>query len=398
MTSGAAVRAVSYRVRPGKRSKARKLHRLAGACRFVWNQVLADQDDLYRIVRMNGAKPPSVSFFTLSRVFTELRSSPEGEWLQDLPYKEVRYGLKRQADAWQRHFKGQSGRPKFKSRHAASQGFTIPENVRIEDGRIFVPKTGWYRLQRKGGNPYPDGSPKQAVFKCEPDGKWFCTVFYEVAVEERDDDGSAIGVDRNVGQCATSEGDIHRLPDSERLEARRRRYQRRMARQKRGSGRYKRTKAKLYRTSRRIADRRSDWCHQTSRRMANTAYTVALEDLNTRGMTRSGTGKRGLNRGVLASGWGQLERNLGYKAGRVVHVDPAYTSQTCHECGHVDKANRPTQDTFRCTACGHTANADVNAAMNIRRLGMAQLDAEGRGRSNARPVIRQIGTESRLAA
>jgi transposase len=280
-------------------------------------------------------------------------------------------------------------------------GFTVPDNVRIRDGCIAVPKVGDLRLRRRGGNPHPDGVPKQAVFKPEG-GKWFCTVFYEVNVEARADDGSSIGVDRNVGQCALSTGEIIRLPDLSRLEARRRRYQRRMARQARGSHRRGRTRAKLARTHARIGGIRSNWCHQASRRIANAAHTVVVEDLNTKGMTRSakgradepGTGvgaKSGLNPGILSSGWHGLERNLGYKAGQVVRVNPAHTSQACHECGYADAANRPNQSTFRCQACGHAANADVNAARNIRRQGLAQLDGEGRGRSKARPMTRQTG-------
>ena len=49
-----AVRAVRYRVLPGTQAKACRLNRIAGACRFVWNQVLADQEDLHRIAKMNG--------------------------------------------------------------------------------------------------------------------------------------------------------------------------------------------------------------------------------------------------------------------------------------------------------------------------------------------------------
>ena len=39
--------------------------------------------------------------------------------------------------------------------------------------------------------------------------------------------------------------------------------------------------------------------------------------------------------------------------GRVVPVDPKYTSQRCNQCGHVDKDNRKTQRRFKCMACGH---------------------------------------------
>jgi IS605 OrfB family transposase len=65
----------------------------------------------------------------------------------------------------------------------------------------------------------------------------------------------------------------------------------------------------------------------------------------------------------------QLGQFIHYKARRdgvrVVEVDPRYTSQRCAVCGHTEKANRRSQAEFLCRSCGHPANADVNAAMNI---------------------------------
>lgn len=51
--------------------------------------------------------------------------------------------------------------------------------------------------------------------------------------------------------------------------------------------------------------------------------------------------------------------------GNLVIVSAAYTSQTCHECGHIAKENRESQAIFKCVKCGYEANADVNAAKNI---------------------------------
>jgi transposase len=76
-------------------------------------------------------------------------------------------------------------------------------------------------------------------------------------------------------------------------------------------------------------------------------------------------GGTGLNRGILASGWGLLARRLEDKApGRVEKINPAYTSQRCSACGHVAADSRESQALFRCTACGYTEHADVNAARN----------------------------------
>ena len=133
--------------------------------------------------------------------------------------------------------------------------------------------------------------------------------------------------------------------------------------------------------------------------MADTVHTVVVEDLNTKDMTGSAKGttaepgtnfkqKAGLNRGILKSNRGRMERMLDYKAGGMVRVGPADTSRTCAECGHEDPANRRTQSHFHCTACGHTANADHNAALNILERGLALLPkARGTGASARREAF-----------
>ena len=95
------------------------------------------------------------------------------------------------------------------------------------------------------------------------------------------------------------------------------------------------------------------------------AHTVVIEDLNTEGMTRSAKGtkakpgknvrqKAGLNREILKTTWSALRQMLGYKAGAVVEINPAYTSQTCRACGVVDADSRRTQASFKCTVSTFT--------------------------------------------
>jgi IS605 OrfB family transposase len=60
---------------------------------------------------------------------------------------------------------------------------------------------------------------------------------------------------------------------------------------------------------------------------------------------------------------------------RAVLVDPSYTSQTCNLCGHVSPDNRRGL-LFRCTRCGHTDHADVNAARNLRDRYLLSLEGE----------------------
>ena len=146
---------------------ARRLAAVAGACRLVWNEMLDQQAPLCDIARMCGATPPSPTFFMLGKAFTQLRRVTP--WLQAMPYGPVRYTLKYQADAWRRFFRGEAGRPRFKKRGRDS--VTIPQDVRIRDGKLWFPTIGWLRLRHRGGNPYPDAEPVQAALK-RVNGKW----------------------------------------------------------------------------------------------------------------------------------------------------------------------------------------------------------------------------------
>lgn len=383
MSEHTVYRQVVYRLLPGSPERARRLAAAAGACRFVWNEFLDQQNQLYDMARMQGATPPSVSFFTLAKAFTQLRRATP--WLQELPFRPVRYVLKYQADAWQAFFQGRTGGPRFKSR--GNDSVTLPDNIRIRDGKLYFPKVGWLALRRRGSNPYPDGEPLQAVIK-QIAGKWYATICYRVRAVERVDDGTAIGVDMKAGQAITSDGTIDHAPDVRRLEARKRRYQRRLARQRRGSRRRERTRIRLAKTTRRIAMTRRNWRHHVSRRIAASAHTVVIEDLDIKGIAASAKGtavapgrnvrqKTGLNRAILDTGWGELRQMLGYKAGQLIAVDPAYASQTCAECGAVDGRSRRSRATFACVHCGHTDNAGVNAARNILASGSGASAREG---------------------
>lgn len=71
--------------------------------------------------------------------------------------------------------------------------------------------------------------------------------------------------------------------------------------------------------------------------------------------------------------WGATKRGVRARA-----VKSAYSSQECHRCHSVFRANRPNQQTFCCVVCGHTHHADVNAAENLAsRLGDQELAACG---------------------
>ena len=73
-----------------------------------------------------------------------------------------------------------------------------------------------------------------------------------------------------------------------------------------------------------------------------------------------------------------LEQKLMYKAKQnqstVIKVNPAYTSQCCPGCGHIEKANRNKKiHLFSCKNCGYKSNDDRIGAMNLYRMGINYL-------------------------
>ena len=406
-------RTVRLRLYPGDAATGILLTAIAGACRHVWNRLLADRERRYRLWQMYRIGPkPRPNFFTLGQRFTQLHNDPDHAWLKECPFACVRYALKYLADACKRYLKDPQteGKPRFKARHFTVPAFTIPEAVKLDRDRLHVPKAGWLRLA--GSNPYADGKPLTVRVRMEgpeTNPKWYAYVCYAVPVEQvrQSATDGALGLDRNVGQATDSEGTVYALSDTDQLDAQIARKQRELSR-KRGwgskdkrpqSNRGRRVNGQLQKLHRKRRRRRDNATHQVSRTVADTAHTVVVEDLNTQGMTASARGTRaepgtnvkaksGLNRSILASGWGQLERKLAYKAGHVVKVDPAYTSQTCSRCGHVGKANRPSQAVFACQACGWALNADHNAAINILvRAGLPSVPVPARGTGAAARAI-----------
>ena len=360
-------RQVVYRLLPQKRSNWQWLERTLEAQRILYNAALQERIDCYT---KTGR---TVTYFDQCKGLTECRKA-----LPDMAAASAliqRGTLKRLDEAYGGFFRRKSGFPHFQGR-SRWNSIAITSGVKVEGNRIRIPALGWLTIRRHGDNPHTEGLPVSAVLKREA-GRWYAIVCYTVTLPEREDDGSAIGLDMNAGQVATSDGCIDRAPDMARLEARKRRYQRMVSRRRKGSRRRERAKRLLARTARRIATRRRNWQHHTSRRVSDAAHTVCIENLKPAAMTRAGKGKRGLNRVILNTGWGNLRRMLDYKAGHVIAVDPAWTSQTCAACGVIDARSRRSQAAFECVACGHADNADLNAAANIRRRGLAHLRGEG---------------------
>lgn len=349
--------------------------------RYVYNIGLEQRKMADKTQRLRGVK---VTASTQQRELTEARSA--FEWLRE-GSTVVQQGALRDLDrAFVNFFQGRAKFPRFRSRNAHNS-LVVRDFKVIRYSRkwaaILVPKVGWLKFRLTyAWSEIVNGSSARVSLK---HGQWSVSITTPPR-EKRSGGSGAVGIDRGVAVSAmTSDGEAMYAPTLTESEQKRwLKLERQLALCDRRSERRRRTRERLGSLRRRLNNRRQDWIEQSTTRLANGYSLAAIEVLNIRGMVkrpapkadpdidgaylRNGSAsKSGLARAIHASQWGRFAQRLSDKMD-VVAVPAAYTSQCCHECGHIAMENRESQAVFRCQRCGHTANADVNAAQNIRDI------------------------------
>jgi putative transposase len=329
--------------------------------------------------------------------------------------------------------------PRFKKKADAKVSFQYYQakdfKLDFQHQRIHLPKgVGWVKFKQHYKPayfekqscrlPFDQVIPKSATFSKHA-GNWYVSIQVEekeprtVQHPNQHPEQYAVGVDVGVKRLvALSTGELWEGNDSYRKNlGRLKRLQCQLARQLttlrqradiplegkltkeqaerfrdaiKNAKNYQKTVQKVQKWHAKVANIRKDYTHNASCQLTNQYSLVILEDLKTKNMTKSAKGtaealgkrvaqKRGLNKAILDQGFYELRRQIEYKAqwkgGKAEAVNPAYTSQTCSACGYVSQENRKSQAVFICETCGHTENADINAAKNILTKGLDALSA-----------------------
>jgi putative transposase len=188
-----------------------------------------------------------------------------------------------------------------------------------------------------------------------------------------------VGVDAGIKVAYTLSDGVKFDNEHAAMEGLRRvaREQRKLDRMTKGGKNWEKQKKLIAGLCKKIAEKRKHFAGAVSKYVTDNYDTIKVEDLQLRNMTKRAKGKNvaqksGLNKALLNVGIGKtfslIEQKSKEKGRTFVRVNPAYTSQTCSVCKHVSSENRKTQSKFSCVSCGHTENADLNAAKNIAVL------------------------------
>ena len=377
-------KAYKYRLKTND-EQAAQLRCFAGHCRFVWNRMLAEQK-----ARLENGESCE-KYNTFAKYLPVWKANPEFGWLKEAPSAALQQKLKDLDRALKDAFdKKQPDKrfPKFKKR-GCGDSFRIPQpsQFKIENNRIQLPKIGWVRFLKSRAI---QGTPKQVTVS-QQSSHWYISVQVEFELPKKvHQSSSAIGVDMGVSKLfALSNGEVIAPVNSfKTYKEKLAKAQKKLSKKKKFSSGWKKQKAKVQKTHSKIANIRRDYLHKATTQLSKNHATIVIEDLQVKNMSASAKGdlenpgknvkaKSRLNKSILDQGWFEARRQLDYKQqwrnGILVTVPAQYTSQKCAQCGHVEKANRASQASFKCQSCGYTANADMNAAMNILAAGHAVI-------------------------
>jgi putative transposase len=391
-----------------------------GCQRLIYNAKV--QEDRYfhrfaqRMVGTAGEKIPVDQEY--SRFITENTA-----FLKQVPSQILRNGAVKFRQTYSRFFQKLGGRPKIKKKSGRQAVWVTDELFQ------FIPltdKTGEiasYQLSL-GTKKFPVGviayvahrphGVPSSIHIAVEGGHWWLSFAaedaavtmpqktFDAATEQIAEDlrhlapdqlaARTLGGDRGVAKpMTTSDGQVFDLlpVQKKRIKKTRRqrkRWQRWASRRKKGSRNQKKAYRKVAKYQQYETNVRQDYAHQTSHHLAaDDAYDLyVFEALKIQNMTKrpkaktdaqgrflpnKAAAKAGLNRAILSSAWGQVVSFTTYKALRqgklVITVPSAYSSQECAVCTFTAPDNRLTQAEFVCQRCGHTDNADHNAAVVI---------------------------------
>jgi len=346
-----------------------------GSCRWLWNRMLSDQRRFYLETGKHFIPTPA-------------KYKNEAPFLKEVDNQALIQEHNKLSQAFRVFFKDPEtfGHPNFKRKKDGRDSFTACNHVFQSGPTIYITKDG-LRLTKAGivkakfpRRPQGWWKLKRVTVKKTRTGKYYAYILYEhtekapAPVTPTLD--TTLGLKYSMPHFYVSDTGAmadppHWLRQSQEKLAE---LQHRMSRMRKGSRNYQEAVQKYRLLHEHIANQRRDFIHKESRRIANDWDAVCVRSDSMRELSRRTT----LGRAAEA-GFGSFRECLRYKLARqgkaLITVDRyAPTTRTCSACGQVRPEGADLRKTaWTCSKCGAVHDREINAAKNIKALGLAQF-------------------------
>jgi len=375
-----------YRLYPS-RKQTELLFNSFKTCKTIYNELLELSIETYK------TSGKTLKCYDYNKHLTgkhrELHSQVKQN-ISDRVYKSFQNFFRRAKDSLYK----KKGFPRFKS---SIHSITYPQSgfKFISQRRLHVSKIGNVPIVL---HRIPKGKIKALTIKRNKAGQWFAIFSCEIDIKPvKHKSKEQVGIDVGLEQFATISNGIaidnprHIKKAEERLN----RLQRRVSRKIKGSKNRRKAIHLLAVQHLKVANQRTDFLHKLSKEITQKYGFIAVEKLNINGMVKN----HHLAKHITDASWDTFIRMLEYKAvtsgSRLVKINPRNTSKTCSKCGAIADISL-NQRQFNCPACGFVCHRDLNASINILKVGRDSPEPNACGHgvrpSHLKAVVDEAGT------
>jgi putative transposase len=345
------------------------LSKAAGTARFAWNWALNEWEKQYK----EGLKPNEGKL----RKQLNFIKREQFPWMLEVTKCAPQAAIMNAGQAHSSYFKSlkrkssrKVGKPRFKSKRDSKQSFYIDNAGKHIKGRLF------YVPNLKSGIKMAEqlrffGKIMNYTVSKDVD-RWYASVSVDTAVQELPKTGKTVGIDLGIKTLAVmSDGTI--IENAKLLKQnlkKLRRQQRAFARKQKESKNREKARVKLAKIHRKIRLKRKDIIQQATTKLVKNYDVLVIEDLSVANMVKN----RKLSRAISEIGWGMFRTILSQKCemyGKKLIVAGKFypSSKTCSNCGCIKEELKLSERTYNCEDCGFSIDRDLNAALNLKKLG-----------------------------
>ena len=365
-----------YRIYPTKEDKI-LLAKHFGCCRFLYNYFLSYRKDEYE-------KGNKVSYLMTQKELTKMKAQEQYSWLNEVSSQSLQMAIQQLDDAYKKFFRQQGGYPKYKSKHSSTQSCSFPQNVRLSENRVYLPKFVKNGIKINIHRELPEGAIIKQATITKKSNKYYIAITFDdnIPTPKPVVAQNSIGLDVGINSLIATSKDVkvanprYTAKYARQLKLASRHLSRKQHSRKKGdntpkSKRYLKQQAKVAKIHEKIANSRSDYIHKITNEITNQYDVICIEDLNVKGMIRN----HKLSKHIADVAWGELRRQLKYKCERkgkfLITVDRWLpSSQICSSCFSLTGKKPLNVRKFTCPICGTTHDRDINAAKIIEYFGL----------------------------